>query len=919
MTDLQDTKTDADGNAARWHALGADEALRALETPPDGLDEAGVRARLARFGPNRLPEPKRRGLLARIGAQFNSVLIYILLAAAAISGAMGHGLDAAVILVVVIVQATLGLVQEGKAERALEAIRGMLAPVSSVLRDGTRRAIPSGDLVPGDLVILEPGDKVPADLRIVRAKGLRLQEAALTGESVPVDKGTEPVDADAMLADRTSIAYAGTIVAAGQGMGAVVATGGRTELGRISRLVEDGQTLVTPLLRKMNVFARWLTAAILVVAVLVFAFGVGVRGLSASELFMTVVALVVAAIPEALPIILTVTLAIGVQRMARRHAIVRRLPAVETLGSVSIVCTDKTGTLTRNEMTVRSIATAAGLVAVEGVGYAPHGGFSRDGHALLPEGLPVLTEMARGAILCNDAALRERDGQWMVRGDPMEGALLVFGVKAGLDIEAERKSSPRTDEIPFDAEHRFMATLHHDHAGTGSLYVKGAPERVLEMCTHQRGPQGDEPLLPAGWHARIEAMASQGQRVLAVAVRPTDVDHRDLQFRDVDGGMTLLGLYGLIDPPREEAVAAVAECLAAGIRVKMITGDHGATARAIAGQLGLRNTRDVLTGRDLDALDPAELAARAADVDVFARTSPEHKLRLVEALQSRGRIVAMTGDGVNDVPALRRADIGVAMGRHGTEAAKEAAEMVLADDNFASIDAAVREGRTVYDNLKKSIVFLLPINGGESAALIAAILAGVTLPITPLQILWVNMVSSSLLALSIAFEPSEPDVMRRPPRPASEPLLSGFLLWRIAFVSTLFMIGVFGIFLWTRAQGATLEEARTYAANTLVVMEVFYLFSVRRLQLPSFTLEGVRGTPAVLGALAAVIALQLVFTYAPFMEHFFDTRPVDLAHGVWIIGIGIATFAVLEIEKSVVRWAARRRARSDGSEAAAAG
>jgi magnesium-transporting ATPase (P-type) len=383
--------------------------------------------------------------------------------------------------------------------------------------------------------------------------------------------------------------------------------------------------------------------------------------------------------------------------------------------------------------------------------------------------------------------------------------------------------------------------------------------------------------------------------------------------------MTLLGLYGLIDPPREEAVAAVAECLAAGIRVKMITGDHGATARAIAGQLGLRNTRDVLTGRDLDALDPAELAARAADVDVFARTSPEHKLRLVEALQSRGRIVAMTGDGVNDVPALRRADIGVAMGRHGTEAAKEAAEMVLADDNFASIDAAVREGRTVYDNLKKSIVFLLPINGGESAALIAAILAGVTLPITPLQILWVNMVSSSLLALSIAFEPSEPDVMRRPPRPASEPLLSGFLLWRIAFVSTLFMIGVFGIFLWTRAQGATLEEARTYAANTLVVMEVFYLFSVRRLQLPSFTLEGVRGTPAVLGALAAVIALQLVFTYAPFMEHFFDTRPVDLAHGVWIIGIGIATFAVLEIEKSVVRWAARRRARSDGSEAAAAG
>lgn len=892
-----------------WHAVSVNEAMTAQESGPSGLTEAEVRERLAEHGPNRLPAPKGRSALFRFLSHFNNLLIYVLLGAAALTAALGHWVDTKVILAVAIVNATIGFVQEGKAEKALQAIRQMLSPSATVLRNGLRTTMPAEDLVPGDLVILEPGDKVPADIRLTRAKGLRLQEAALTGESVPVDKSVDPVPADASLGDRSSIAYAGTLVASGQGAGIVVETGVHTEIGRISGMLTDVQQLTTPLLRQMNVFARYLTVAILVLASLVFAFGVMLRDFAHVEMFMVVVGLAVAAIPEGLPAILTVTLAIGVQRMASRNAIIRRLPAVETLGSVSIICSDKTGTLTRNEMTVRSIATASHIFDVSGVGYEPRGGFSLGGREILPDHRPLLAEVTRSAVLCNDSALRDTDGGWTVEGDPMEGALLAVGLKAGLDPAFEAKSEPRTDVIPFDAEHRFMATLHHSHTGEGFIYLKGAPERVIEMCAHQRSVDGDEPIDPNYWHGRIEHMAAQGQRVLAVAFKPAKDSHRELTFGDVDGDLTLLGLLGLIDPPREEAIAAVAECRAAGIRVKMITGDHGGTARAIARQLGLANHRDVLTGTDLDALNDEALITRASEVDVFARTSPAHKLRLVQALQAGGHVVAMTGDGVNDAPALKRADVGVAMGGTGTEAAKEAAEMVLADDNFASIAAAVREGRTVYDNLKKAIVFLLPVNGGESFAIISAIVLGFTLPITPLQILWVNMVSSVGLAIALAFEPTEADVMKRPPRLAGTPMLSAFLVWRIVFVSALFVAGIFGIFAWTRTHGSTLEEARTYAVNTLVVMEVFYLFSVRYLRAPSLTLKGILGTRAVLIAVAVVVTLQLIFTYAPFMEALFDTRPVDFIHGAEIIGVGVALFAILEIEKWLrIRIAGRPKA-----------
>lgn len=897
MDKLETEKANQAGEA--WHARPVLDVIPALETDQEGLSDEEAQLRLERCGPNRLPSPKRQGPLLRFLAQFNNVLIYVLLGAAIVTALLGHWVDAQVILAVVLVNAVIGFLQEGKAENALEAIRDMLAPKASVIREGHRKTVPGGELVPGDIVLLEAGNRVPADIRLIDVKSLKTDEAVLTGESVPVEKATLPVGAAVPLGERTSMAFSGTLATYGQGKGVVVATGAQTEIGRISGMLSEVTTLQTPLLRQMGVFAKWLTGAILGLAALILAFGLLIRDYGFTEVFMAVVGLSVAAIPEGLPAILTITLAIGVQGMARRHAIVRRLPAIETLGSVSVICSDKTGTLTRNEMTVVSIATTKRLFTVSGVGYVPHGGFSLDRREAEVKDYPLLAEMTRAALLCSDASLHDVNGQWTMEGDPMEGALLVVACKAGLDLDTEAKSYPRTDVIPFDAVHRFMAALHHSHTGDGFIYVKGAPERILEMCAQQRGFDGDVALDTDYWHSQAEEIAASGQRVLAVAMKTTDTSHTVLKFDDVENGLTFLGLFGLIDPPREEAIAAVAECQAAGIHVKMITGDHAGTAMAVARQLGLENPSAILTGRDLDSLGDEALRVRVQDTAVFARTSPEHKLRLVMALQAEGAVVAMTGDGVNDAPALKRADVGVAMGRKGSEAAKEASEMVLADDNFATIAEAVRAGRTVYDNLKKAILFILPTNGGEALVLIAAILLGSTLPITPVQILWVNMVTAVTLALALAFEPAEPDVMRRPPRAAGEPILSGFLIWRVFFVSTLFLGTIFGKFVLAQVQGASVEEARTIVVNTLVVLEIFYLFSVRYLKASSITWRGVLGTRAVLIAVGAVTALQFMFTYAPFMESFFDTRPLSLAQGVQIVAVGVAVLLILEIEKWV--------------------
>jgi magnesium-transporting ATPase (P-type) len=615
---------------------------------------------------------------------------------------------------------------------------------------------------------------------------------------------------------------------------------------------------------------------------------------------------VVAAIPEGLPAIMTITLAIGVQRMARRNAIIRKLPAVETLGAVSVICSDKTGTLTRNEMTVRTIATAADTFELSGTGYDSHGAITLHNREVLVEERPLLLEVIRAAVLCNDASLERKNQIWVVNGDPMEGALLVSGLKAALDIEVEAKKYPRDDLIPFESEHRFMATLHHSHSGDAFIYLKGAPEHVLQVCSYQRSDSGDQPLARDYWLKRIEEIAQQGQRVLAIAVKPVSNKKLDLEFSDVASDLVILGMFGFIDPPRQEAIEAVETCGRAGVRVKMITGDHGTTALAVARQLNLVNTDDVFTGQQLELMSEDELRDRVGDVDVYARVNPEHKLRLVRLLQQHGLIVAMTGDGVNDAPALKRADVGTAMGLTGSEAAKEAAKMVLADDNFASITHAVEEGRTIYDNLKKAILFILPTNGGEALIILAAILFGFhQLPLTPVQILWVNMVTAVTLALSLAFEPPEKNVMQRPPRDADEPILSRLLIWRVMFVSVILMTGTIGLFQWEMQKGASIEHARTVAVNTLVMFEIFYLFNSRYISESVFNWRGLTGNRYVLIAIGILLLLQFGFTYLEPMQHLFGTTAI--APMVWfpIVVVASSVLFLVEFEKLLVRLLTR--------------
>ncbi len=884
-----------------WHSLPASDALTRLDTPRSGLDPAEIESRRAQFGANRLPPPQSQPAWQRLLLQFHNVLIYVLLAAGVITAVLGHWLDSGVIFGVVVINAVIGFIQEGRAEQALDAIRDMLSPHAIVTRAGERHEIPAEDLVPGDIVHLASGDRVPADLRLIDIKSLRVMEAALTGESLAVDKQVDPVAEEAALGDRASMAWSGTLVTYGQGTGVVTATGSETELGRISTLLSTVEKLTTPLLKQMSRFGQWLAGGILLLSALLFGFGVWVRDYAANDMFLAAVGLAVAAIPEGLPAIMTITLAIGVTRMAHRHAIIRRLPAVETLGAVSVICSDKTGTLTRNEMTVQTIIDADGLFDVSGSGYAPEGGFSRGGEPADPESHPVLGELAHAALLCNDADLRETGDGWQLAGDPTEGALLTLALKAGLDLRQTRDALPRTDVIPFESEHRFMATLNHDHAGHGYLYLKGAPERVLALCTRQRGADGDRAFDLEHWHARMDEAAGQGMRLLALAVRRSD-SATALNFDDIEaGGFTLLAVLGLADPPREEAIQAVATCRTAGIKVKMITGDHAATALAIGKQLGLDESVRAMTGAEIETFDDARLRDVVGEVDVFARASPEHKLRLVEALQSLGEVTAMTGDGVNDAPALRRADIGVAMGKKGTEAAKEAAEMVLADDNFASIAHAVEEGRTVYGNLKKAIVFILPTNAAQAGMVLIAILLGLTLPITPVQILWVNMVTAVTLALALAFEHPEPEAMRQPPRDSREPLLTRFMLWRIVFVTVFLVAGSLGLFLWELERGMPLEAARTAAINALVMGEIFYLFNCRRLIAPVVGWSGFFGNRAVLIAIGALIILQGLFTYLPLLQSLFATTALDLATWGRIVLFGVIVYSVVEIEKAVIR------------------
>jgi magnesium-transporting ATPase (P-type) len=883
-----------------WHAFTVEQTYHLLETGARGLTATEAETRLTHHGRNELPPPPHRHPALRFLAQFHNALIYFLLAASVAAFALGHVIDAGVIVAVVLVNAIVGFVQEGKAEQALDAIRDMIAPKASVLRDCIRVSAPAAELVPGDVVLLEAGDQVPADLRLVRTRTLLVDEAILTGESVAAEKQDEQVEADAQLGDRTSMAYTGTLVAAGQASGVVVATGTRTEIGRISRLIGEVETLTTPLLRQINRFGQYFTAVAIAAAVLLFAFAVLVRAYAWDDALLVVVAVAVGVVPEGLPAVITITLAIGVQRMATRHAIIRRLPAVETLGSTSVICSDKTGTLTRNEMTVRRVIVADHELLVEGVGYEPVGSLVL-GDRRQETLSPAARQLMRSAILCNDAVLVEKAGDWHAEGDPMEGALVSLAIKASVDPDHYRRGWERIDEIPFDAQHRFMASL-HSAPGKKSrfIFVKGAPERILSMCDRQARQEGEGPVDHGYWTDCIAATASHGERVLGFACKEVANGAR-LSFENVESGMRFLGIAGFIDPPREEAVRAVAECRSAGIAVKMITGDHAITAAAIARQLGLADDPQVVTGAELETVSDEDLSELARRTTVFARTSPEHKLRIVRALQSDGAIVAMTGDGVNDAPALKQADVGISMGRKGTEAAKQASEMVLVDDNFATIVAAVHEGRTVFDNIRKVISWTIPTNGGEAATIIVALLAGLTIPMTPAQILWINMVLTITLGLVLAFEPPEPDVMQRPPRRTGAALLSSFLVWRIVFVSTLFVAGSFGIFGWTLWRGFDVATARTMVVNTLVVMQIFYLFNVRYMHMPSISWRGVLGTPIVLGAIGTVVAAQLAFTYAPFMHALFASRPIPFLDGLLIVAVGVVVMVVMEIEKTIMR------------------
>lgn len=900
--------------AALWHGQDVESVFARLDLSPDGLTGAAAQQRLHRYGGNDLKPAQRRSAVDRLLVQFRNVLIYVLLTAALVTALLGHWLDCSVIVAVVLINAWIGFIQEGKAEKALDAIRQLLSGQAMVRRNGRFVSLDAGQLVPGDVVQLQYGDKVPADMRLFRVRELGIEEAMLTGESVAVEKSVAAVAADAVIGDRSCMAYSGTLVTSGQGVGVVVATGDRTEIGCISGMLGEVEQLSTPLLRQMDLFVGHLTLAITAIAVATFAYGTGFHGYAASDMFLAGVGLAVAGIPEGLPAIMTITLAIGVQCMASKHAIIRRLPAVETLGSVSVICSDKTGTLTRNEMTVQSIVTATGICEVSGSGYAPHGSFILQGEEVTIESFPLLRELAQAALLCNDATLTEVDGAWHIQGDPTEAALVTMARKAGLEHDYISAQFPRIDVIPFESQHRFMATLHHDHAGHRFVYLKGAPERILDMCALQRVGGEEQPLDRAHWNRTLAEMASRGQRLLAMAFVLVKQDQQSLTFRDVECGLTLLAVAGMIDPPRDEAIRAVQTCQQAGIRVKMITGDHAVTACAIGERMGIGDGSTVVTGGGLDDLNAEQLRDLVLRTDVFARVSPEQKLQLVMALQATGAVVCMTGDGVNDAPALKRADVGVAMGLKGTEVARESAEMVLADDNFASIAHAVEEGRTVYDNLKKSILFILPTNGGEALTIIAAIIMGRMLPITPVQILWVNMITAVTLALALAFEPAERDVMRRPPRDPLEPLLSGFLIWRIIFVALILVAGTFGLFVWERAHGASIELARTVSVNTLVMFEVFYLFSARYLLASSLTREGLTGNRHALYAVAILLLFQCAFTYFPPMQALFDSAAMDVSAWLRVVMVASSVFILVELEKFGLRRFSRLggRSRADG-------
>jgi len=889
---------------SRWHQLQAEEVVRLLDVDlVTGLATEDVKRRQEKYGMNRITARLGPPAWLKFLQQFNQSLVYILLVAALVTALLGEWVDSSVIFAVVLLNAIVGFLQEAKAGKAIASLSHMVATETNVRRDGRIQRIHSEQLVPGDVVLLQLGDRVPADLRLFQVKNLQVDESALTGESVPVHKHPGPLALDTVLGDRKNLAYTGTLVTAGQGEAVVWATADQTETGHIARLIAEAIDLSTPLTKKIAHLSQLLLWGILALSAVIVVIGV-LRGENLVETLMTAVALAVGAIPEGLPAAVTIVLAIGVARMAKRRAIIRKLTAVETLGSTTVICSDKTGTLTENQMTVREIFAGAKHYEVTGTGYEPQGEIRLDGAAINMSEHPALAECLRAGVLSNDAhLLRGEDGRLKVRGDPTEAALLVAGEKGGLAHAVTHRDSPRVDEIPFASEHMFHATLHDTQTGGRVIYKVGAVERLLERCADALNPQGKVAALDkAAIHREVEAMATRGLRVLAFVRRHVDADHAQLEHSHVASGLTFLGLQGMIDPPRPEAIDAVRKCQAAGITVKMITGDHLITARAIAEKIGLRGRQEhekliALSGRELEKISDHDLPEVAEHTTVFARVAPDQKLRLVRALQSQGHVVAMTGDGVNDAPALKQADIGVAMGIAGTDVAKSAAAMVLTDDNFASIEAAIEEGRGVFDNLTKFIVWTLPTNAGAALILLTAVVLGSTLPALPVQFLWVNMTTAVMLGLTLVFEPKESGLMQRPPRDPKKPLLTVALAMRTGLVSLVMLAGAYWLFFWEMAvTGGAISQARTSIINLIVLVEITYLFNCRSLNHSVFSL-GFFSNPWLIGGAMVMLSAQLFFTYAPVMNTLFHTAPTSAESWLRIVGVAASVFVLVEIEK----------------------
>jgi Ca2+-transporting ATPase len=891
-----------------WHLLEDHEAFSQLNTSAEGLSQVQVVEKRREFGPNELVAKEQAVPLVILLHQLQSPLIYLLIAAAILTLVLGKYIDTAVILAVVVLNSVLGFFQEYKAEQSLRALAQFTTPLARVVREGIEMEIPARELVPGDIVLLTSGFRVPADLRLVRTIELKVDEAILTGESLPVTKNTEVVcDLEAPVGDRLCMAFMGSMVVSGRGAGVVVSTGISTEFGQIFDQVRQVGETKSPLQTRMEGFSLQIAYLALAVTALMLVLGI-IVGEPLVNLLVTAVATVVAAIPEGLPVTITIALAVGVQRMARRQAIIRKLPVVETLGSCTVICSDKTGTLTRNEMTVTRLAVGGAIFEVSGAGYSPRGEISLGGVPVRLPDHPALELGLRIGLLCNESNVYAQDGKYQVDGDPTEAALIVAAQKGGLREELERETYVQTAEIPFESERQYMATLHRTDSGKQLIFAKGAPEKILGMSQDRlnqdgsTGPLDNEALL-----AQARDLASSGLRVLALGFASAPASMKELDHHDLEGKLTLVGFQAMIDPPRPEAIEAIANCQRAGIRVAMVTGDHRITAEAISKQMGILSPDRTgsLEGRDVEGMSDEELAKKVGGVSVFARAAPEHKLRVVQQLRRQGEVVAVTGDGVNDAPALKQADIGIAMGITGTDVAKESADMVLVDDNFASIFAAVEEGRVVFANIRKVVIFLLPTGLGMVLTMIAAIVLRLPLPYLPAQAIWINLVTNGLQDVSMAFEPAEGDVTRQKPRSPREGILTRLMIERTAIVGLVLLAGTLGLFWWHLNAGFTLEYARTVAMTTMVLFQNFHVFNSRSLHKSAFSMSPFSNRLLFVSIIAA-LSIHVVSLYWGPLQFVLRGEPLSLETWGQMIPVAMSVVVVVEVEKALRRWLSER-------------